>query len=94
MCLQRIQFHSRQRDEAVADQLQSLLGESKAFAVIAAREHFIGNELIPRPASISFGKDKSFILNLRLHEAKCVDEVKFSRSPCADLCIDVHLDER
>ncbi len=94
MCLQRIQFHSRQRDEAVADQLQSILGEPKAIAVIAAREHSIGNELIPRPASISFGKDKRFILNLRLHEAKCVDEVKFSRSPHADLCIDVHLDER
>ena len=83
--MQRIQFHSRQRDEAVADQLQSILGEPKAIAVIAAREHSIGNELIPRPASISFGKDKRFILNLRLHEAKCVDEVKFSRSPNADL---------
>ena len=92
--MQRIQFHSRQRDEAVADQLQSILGEPKAIAVIAAREHSIGNELIPRPASISFGKDKRFILNLRLHEAKGVDEVKFSGSPRADLCIDVHLDER
>lgn len=94
MCLQRVQCHSRQRDEAVADQLQSLFGEPRAIAVIAAREHSIGNELIPRPASTSFGKDKRFVLNLRLHEAKCVDEVKFSRSPLADLCIDVHLDER
>ena len=94
MCLQRVQCHSRQRDEAVADQLQSLFGEPEAIAVLAAREHSIGNELIPRPASTSFGKDKRFILHLRLDEAKCVDEVKFSRSPRADLCIDVHLDER
>ena len=94
MCLQRVQCHSRQLDEAVADQLQSLLGEPKAIAVLAAWEHSIGDELIPRPAGASFGKDKRLILHLRLDEAKCIDEVKFSRSPRADLCIDVHLDER
>ena len=94
MCLQRVQCHSRQRDEAVADQLHSLLGELKAIAVLAAREHSISNELIPRPAGTSLCKDKRFILHLRLYEAKCVDEVKLSRSPHADLCIDMYLDER
>ena len=94
MFLQWVQCHLRQRDEAVADQLQSLLGELEAIAVLAAREHSISNELIPRPAGTSLCKDKRFILHLRLYEAKCVDEVKLSRSPHADLCIDMHLDER
>lgn len=94
MCLQWVQCHLRQRDEAVAEQLQSLHGELEAIAVLAAREHSIGNELIPRPAGTSFGKHKRFILHLGLDEAKCIDEVKFGRSLSADLCIDVHLDER
>ena len=78
---------------AIADKLQSLHEGLLAIDVLAPWEDSIGNKLIPLPTCTSFGKRKRLVFHLWPNESQRIYEVNFSRGLCADLCIDMHLDE-
>ena len=62
--------------------------------MLAVLADSIGDKLVPLTTGTSFGDNYGLVLYIGLNEPKCIYEINFGWSLCADFRIDVYLDER